>query len=76
MLQIRRDRGYRAYEKCEHGEKKNKRFDLFEISTATIHCLSIHIDKNEEICYTQNEIRKEVCAFLVGRDVLCACTSV
>lgn len=72
---MRRGRGYRAYEKCEHAEK-NKRFHIFEISTSTIHCLSIHIDKNEENCYIQNEIRKEVCAFLVGRDVLCACTSV
>lgn len=72
---MRRGRGYRAYKKCEHGEKY-KGLNIFEISTSTIHCLSIHIDKNEENCYIQNEIRKEVCAFLVGRDVLCACTSV
>lgn len=53
-------RGYKEYEKCEHREK-NKRFNIFEISTATIHCLSIHIDKNEENCYIQKEISIKNC---------------
>lgn len=59
-------RGYKEYEKCEH-RVKNKRFNIFEISTATIHCLSIHIDKNEENCYIQKEIRKKIVCISRGK---------
>lgn len=69
-------RGYKEYEKCEHREK-NKRFNIFEISTATIHCLSIHIDKNEENCYIQKEIRKKNCVHFSREGVFFVlCTSV